>query len=133
CTGSGSGWGTTGKPAGASRRRWSGAAGRAPGPGDARSARSRCISPFRGSVAILGETAGPSVELVCALVALGQSRLLAGDLVGAARVLAEALGVARAVRPHYWITYALYWQGCVAQARGDLPAARAAVDEGVAL
>src|SRR2546429_4766497 len=52
------------------------------------------------SVAILRETAGPSVDLVCALVALGQSRLLAGDLVGAARVLAEALGVARAVRPH---------------------------------
>jgi len=85
------------------------------------------------SVAILRETAGPSVDLVCALVALGQSLLLAGDLAGAARVLAEALGVARAVRPHYWITYALYWQGCVAQARGDLPAARAAVDEGVAL
>src|SRR5207302_275959 len=85
------------------------------------------------SVAILRETAGPSVDLVCALVALGQSRLLAGDLVGAARVLAEALGVARAVRPHYWITYALYWQGCVAQASGDLAAARAAFDEGVAL
>src|SRR6266566_3630704 len=85
------------------------------------------------SVAILRETAGPSVDLVCALVALGQSRLLAGDLVGAARVLAEALGVARAVRPRYWITYALYWQGCVAQASGDLAAARAAFDEGVAL
>src|SRR5881409_1356391 len=85
------------------------------------------------SVAILRETAGPSVDLVCALVGLGQSRLLAGDLAGAARVLAEALGVARAVRPHYWITYALYWQGCVAQASGDLAAARAAFDEGVAL
>jgi len=85
------------------------------------------------SVAILRETAGPSVDLVCALVALGQSRLLAADLVGAAHVLAEALGVARAVRPHYWITYALYWQGCVAQASGDLAAARAAFDEGVAL
>src|SRR5204863_511509 len=46
---------------------------------------------------------------------------------------AEALGVARAVRPHYWITYALYWQGCVAQASGDLAAARVAFDEGVAL
>src|SRR5256886_13701974 len=85
------------------------------------------------SVAILRETAGPSVDLVCALVALGQSRLLAGDLAGAAHVLAEALGVARAVRPDYWITYALYWQGCVAQASGDLAAARAAFDEGVAL
>src|SRR5439155_1129693 len=50
-----------------------------------------------------------------------------------ARVLAEALGVSRAVRPRYWITYALYWQGCVAQASGDLAAARAAFDEGVAL
>src|SRR5256886_1987454 len=46
------------------------------------------------SVAILRETAGPSVDLVCALVALGQSLLLAGDLAGAARVLAEALGAA---------------------------------------
>src|SRR5256886_10394022 len=64
------------------------------------------------SVAILRETAGPSVDLVCALVALGQSRLLGGDLVGAAGVLAEALDVARAVQPRYWITYALYWQGC---------------------
>src|SRR5207249_2270489 len=81
------------------------------------------------SVAILRETAGPSVDLVCALVALGQSRLLGGDLVGAAGVLAEALDVARAVQPRYWITYALYWQGCVAQASGDLAAARAAFDE----
>src|SRR5207247_10032062 len=85
------------------------------------------------SGAILAETAGPSVDLACALVGLGQSRLLAGDLAGAARELAEALAVARAARPRYWITYALYWQGCVAQASGDLAAARAAFDEGVAL
>src|SRR6266704_3466167 len=85
------------------------------------------------SVAILRETAGTSVDLACALVGLGQSRLLAGDLAGAARELAEALAVARAARPRYWITYALYWQGCVAQASGDLAAARAAFDEGVAL
>src|SRR5439155_17489245 len=85
------------------------------------------------SVAILRETAGPSVDLVCALVARGQALLLAGDLEGAARVLSEALDVARAVQPRYWITYALYWQGCVAHARGDLAAARAAFDEGVAL
>src|SRR5438552_12084339 len=45
------------------------------------------------SLAILRETAGPSVDLVCALVALGPSRQLAGDLGGAARVLAAALGV----------------------------------------
>src|SRR5204862_78213 len=85
------------------------------------------------SVAILRETAGPSVDLVCALVALGQSRLLAGDLVGAARVLAEALGVARAVRPRYWITYALYWQGCVAQASLGVAAFEAAFRAGQAL
>src|SRR5207244_3472948 len=41
------------------------------------------------SVAILRETAGPSVDLVCALVALGQSRLLAGAPVGAAPVLED--------------------------------------------
>src|SRR6266704_707033 len=52
------------------------------------------------SVTILRETAGPSVDLVCALVALGQARLLAGDLAGAARVLAEALGVAGHVGAH---------------------------------
>ena len=85
------------------------------------------------SVATLRETDGPSLDLVCALVALGQARLLAADLEGAARVLAEATTVARAVRPRYWITYALYWQGYVAQARGDLVAALAALDEGVAL
>src|SRR5207247_109281 len=85
------------------------------------------------SVAILRETAGTSVDLACALVGLGQSRLVAGELVGAARELAEALSVARASRPRYWITYALYWQGCVAQASGDLAAARGAFDEGVAL
>src|SRR6266581_6161147 len=85
------------------------------------------------SVATLRETAGPSLDLVCALVALGQARLLAADLEGAARVLSEATAVARAVRPRYWITYALYWQGYVAQARGDLVAALAALDEGVAL
>ena len=85
------------------------------------------------SVATLRETAGPSLDLVCALVALGQARLLAADLEGAVRVLAEATAVARAVRPRYWITYALYWQGYVAQARGDLVAALAALDEGVAL
>src|SRR5207248_1878005 len=85
------------------------------------------------SVATLRETAGPSLDLVCALVALGQARLLAGDLQGGAGVLAEATAVARAVRPRYWITYALYWQGYVAQARGDLAAALAALDEGVAL
>src|SRR5205809_5288145 len=85
------------------------------------------------SVAILRETAGPSVDLACALVGLGQSRLLAGDLAGAARELAEAPAVARSARPRYWITYALYWQGCVAQASGDLAAARAAFDEGLAL
>src|SRR5206468_1485626 len=63
--------------------------------------------------------------------ALGQSRLLDGDLERAASVLAEALSVARAGQPRYWITYALYWQGRVAQAQGDLAAARAAFDEGV--
>src|SRR5947208_2831528 len=83
------------------------------------------------SVAILRETGGTSVDLVCALVALGQSRLLDGDLERAASVLAEALSVARAGQPRYWITYALYWQGRVAQAQGDLAAARAAFDEGV--
>ena len=85
------------------------------------------------SVAILRETAGGSADLVCALVALGQSRLLEGDLDGAARVETEALGLARAVRPRYWITYVLYWQGRVAQVRGDLTAARAAFDEGAAI
>ena len=85
------------------------------------------------SVDILRETAGASVDLVCALVGLGQSFLLEGDLENAARVLAEALGLTRTVRPRYWITYALYWHGRVAQARGDLAAARAAFDEGVAL
>jgi predicted ATPase/tRNA A-37 threonylcarbamoyl transferase component Bud32 len=83
------------------------------------------------SVAILRETGGTSVDLVCALVALGQSRLLDGDLERAASVLAEALSVARAGQPRYWITYALYWQGRVAQAQGDLATARAAFDEGV--
>src|SRR5437667_406939 len=57
------------------------------------------------SVAILRETGGTSVDLVCALVALGQSRLLDGDLERAASVLAEALSVARAGQPRYWITY----------------------------
>src|ERR1051325_6642680 len=85
------------------------------------------------SVEILRETAGTSLDLVCALMALGQARLLAGDLEGGARVLAEATAVARAVQPHYWITYALYWQGYVAQARGDVAAGLAALDEGVAL
>src|SRR6266566_2517346 len=65
------------------------------------------------SVATLRETAGPSLDLVCALVALGQARLLAADLEGAARVLSEATAVA--------------------QAGGDLVAALAALDEGVAL
>jgi len=85
------------------------------------------------SVAILRETAGGSADLVCALVALGQSRLLEGDLDGAARVEVEALDLARTVRPRYWITYVLYWQGRVAQVRGDLTAARAAFDEGAAI
>jgi len=85
------------------------------------------------SVAILRETAGPSVDLVCALVGLGQSCLLEGDLERAARVGAEALDLARAVQPRYWITYVLYWLGRVAQARGDFTAARAAFDEGVTL
>src|SRR5207248_9932133 len=74
------------------------------------------------SVATLRETAGPSLDLVCALVALGQARLLAGDVQGGAGVLAEATAVARAVRPRYWITYALYWQGYVAQARREVAA-----------
>src|SRR5881396_891250 len=60
------------------------------------------------SVAILREAAGASADLVCALVGLGQARLLAGDLEPAAGVLAEALDLARAVRPRYWITYVLY-------------------------
>ena len=85
------------------------------------------------SVEILRETAGASVDLVCALVGLGQACLLEGDIEGAARVLEEALAMARTVRPRYWITYALYWHGRVAQARGDLVAARAAFDEGVTL
>src|SRR2546430_4388027 len=82
------------------------------------------------SVAILRETAGPSVDLVCALVGLGQSCLLEGDLERAARVGGEALDLARAVQPRYWITYVLYWLGRVAQARGDFTAARAAVGQG---
>src|SRR5438046_2082806 len=85
------------------------------------------------SVAILREAAGASADLVCALVGLGQARLLAGDLEPAADVLAEALDLARAVRPRYWITYVLYWQGRVAQVRGDFAAARAAFDDGVTL
>src|SRR5256884_484051 len=104
-----------------------------PGGGRAGSRRVAIGPVAEESVAILRETAGTSVDLACALVGLGQSRLLAGDLAGAARELAEALAVARASRPRYWITYALYWQGCVAQASGDLAAARAAFDEGVAL
>ncbi|MGH7529352.1 MAG: protein kinase domain-containing protein [Gemmatimonadales bacterium] len=83
------------------------------------------------SVEILRETAPASVDLVCALVGLGQARLLAGELEPAARILAEALELSRAVHPRYWITYALYWQGRVAQACGDGAAARAAFDEGV--
>ncbi len=85
------------------------------------------------SVAILRETAGASVDLVYALVGLGQAAFLHGDLEGAARTLAEALALSRTVRPRYWITYALYWHGRVAQARGDIAAARAAYDEGVTL
>jgi len=85
------------------------------------------------SVDILREAAGASVDLVCALVGLGQARLLAGELEPAARILAEALELSRTVQPRYWITYALYWHGRVAQARGDLAAARAAFDEGVTL
>jgi non-specific serine/threonine protein kinase len=85
------------------------------------------------SVEILRDTAGASVDLVCALVGLGQACLLEGDMEGAARVLAEALAMARTVRPRYWITYALYWHGRVAQALGDVAAARAAFDEGVTL
>ena len=85
------------------------------------------------SVEILRATAGSSVDLVCALVALGQGCLLEGDLDGAARVLREALDMSRTVQPRYWISYALYWHGRVAQARGDLATARAAFDEGVAL
>jgi tetratricopeptide (TPR) repeat protein len=85
------------------------------------------------SVEILRETAGVSVDLVCALVGFGQSFLFEGDLDGAARVAAEALAMSRTVRPRYWITYALYWHGRVAQARGDIAAARAAFDEGVTL
>ncbi|MGE5049401.1 MAG: NB-ARC domain-containing protein, partial [Deltaproteobacteria bacterium] len=85
------------------------------------------------SVEVLRETAGPSVDLLFALVGLGQAWLLEGDLERAARVLGEALDLSRTVHPRYWITYALYWQGRVAQARGDFAAARAAFDEGVAL
>ena len=84
------------------------------------------------SVSILRETAEGSGDLVCALVCLGQSRFLAGDLEGAAAVLAEALALSRVIQPQFWITYALYWQGLVAQARGDLALARAAFDEGLA-
>src|SRR5438034_3832571 len=54
------------------------------------------------------------------------------DLEGAAGVLAEAVALSRVVHPQFWITYALYWQGRVAQARGDLALARAVFDEGVA-
>ncbi len=85
------------------------------------------------SVAILRETAGGSADLVCALVGLGQARMMEGELESAAGVLAEALALARTVQPRYWITYALYWHGRVAQARGDVAAARAAFDEGVEL
>ncbi len=85
------------------------------------------------SVEILRETAGPSVDLVCALVGLGQARLIAGELEPAAGVLAEAAELARVVGPRYWVTYALYWQGRVALARGDIAAARAAFDEGVTI
>jgi predicted ATPase len=89
--------------------------------------------PAEESVEILRQSAGASVDLVVALVGLGQSFLLEGDLERAARVLAEALGLSRTVQPRYWITYVLYWQGRVAQARGELVAARAAFDEGVTL
>jgi len=85
------------------------------------------------SVEILRETAGASVDLVCALVGLGQAGLLAGELEPAAGVLAEAAELARVVGPRYWVTYALYWQGRVALARGDIAAARAAFDEGVTI
>ena len=85
------------------------------------------------SVEILRETAGVSVDLVYALVGLGQAELLGGDVESAARTLVEALALSRTVRPRYWITYALYWHGRVAQARGDLATARAAFDEGVTL
>src|SRR5256884_2510632 len=81
-------------------------------------------------VAILRKTAGPSVDLVCALVGLGQSCLLEGDLERAAQVGAEALDLARAVQPRYWITYVLYWLGRGAPARRDLTAARGALDHG---
>jgi non-specific serine/threonine protein kinase len=84
------------------------------------------------AVAILRQTAPSSGDLLCALVSLGQSRFLAGDLEAAADILAEALALSRVIQPQFWITYALYWQGLVAQARGDLALARAAFDEGVA-
>src|SRR5919198_459100 len=44
----------------------------------------------------------------------------------------EAVELGRVVEPRFWITYALYWQSRVAQARGDFALAKAAVDEGVA-
>jgi len=53
------------------------------------------------SADILRQTAGASADLVCALVGLGQSRLLAGDLEPAAGVLAEAVALARTVSPRY--------------------------------
>ncbi|HKE89565.1 MAG TPA: AAA family ATPase, partial [Gemmatimonadales bacterium] len=85
------------------------------------------------SVDILRETAGPSVDLLYALVGLGQAELLGGDLDGAERTLTEALALARTIQPRYWITYALYWHGRVAQALGRLETARAEFDEGVTL
>ena len=83
------------------------------------------------SVAILRETADGGVDLLCALVALGQAHALEGELQRAADVLAEAAALARVIQPEYWVTYVLYWQGRVAQWRGDHVLARAAFDEGV--
>ena len=84
------------------------------------------------SVEILRQTAGGSPDLLCALVGLGQSHFLAGDLEGAAGVLEEAVALGHLIQPEFWITYAQYWQGRVAQARGDFALARAAFDDGLA-
>jgi len=85
------------------------------------------------SVAILRETADGSEDLLCALVGLGHSWPLEGDLERATVVLDDAVRLARIVSPRFWITYALYWRGRVAQAYGDIATARAAFEEGLTI
>jgi non-specific serine/threonine protein kinase len=84
------------------------------------------------SVDILQETAPGSSDHLIALIGLGQAHFVAGDLASAASVLADAVAIGRSVQPEFWITYAQYWEGRVAQARGDFALARASFDDGLA-